>query len=138
MLRKWLFRKVAYTLFSKQAKRYAGNKGSAKGLLANAERKAASNQLSFKNLWAKLQTMLSLLKAWSNGSYRKVPYRSLIMILISVIYFVSPIDIIPDFLIGFGLIDDAAVVAFVLSQIDKDLVLFEQWQREKQLAITVK
>ncbi len=33
------------------------------------------------------------------------------LIILSAIYIVSPIDIIPDFLIGFGLADDFALIA---------------------------
>jgi len=32
------------------------------------------------------------------------------LIILSVIYVFSPIDIVPDFLAGFGLIDDAGVL----------------------------
>lgn len=40
-----------------------------------------------------------------------------ILILISIIYLVSPIDIIPDFLLPFGIADDFIVLLFLIREI---------------------
>lgn len=50
------------------------------------------------------------------------------MVIVAIIYFVSPIDMIPDALVGIGFIDDAAVIAFVVAQINADLDNFLAWE----------
>ncbi|WP_026692250.1 YkvA family protein [Peribacillus kribbensis] len=129
MLRRWLFTKIAYRLFRGQADRYIKSNGKGSGLLARALRKAGKNELSLKGVWTRLQLLFELVKAWSTGRYRDIPYRSLLMIVIGIIYFVSPIDFIPDFLFGLGILDDAAVLGFIVSQMDPDLNRFQQWKK---------
>lgn len=40
--------------------------------------------------------------------------RSIILYLLAIIYVVSPLDFIPDALLGFGQLDDAAVVIAII------------------------
>ena len=81
----------------------------------------------FKQTWAYFMAMFRLIRSYANGSYREVPWQSLLMIIGAVIYFVSPIDLIPDFLPG-GFIDDALVVSLVLKSVKNDLDEFMQWE----------
>jgi uncharacterized membrane protein YkvA (DUF1232 family) len=68
-----------------------------------------------------------MLRAYFTRSYRDVPWRTVTWGLAAVVYFVAPLDFIPDFLLG-GLVDDAAVVMFVARQIQKDLDAFLEWE----------
>lgn len=132
MLKKILFKRIAYRLFSSKAKTYAENKMKTKRLLSESEKKASSHKTSLKHIWSNIRILFQLLKAWTTGEYRDVPYRTIIMILVGLIYFISPIDLIPDFLTGPGLLDDTAVLAFLLSQITPDLNKFVQWKENQQ------
>lgn len=42
-----------------------------------------------------------------------------------------PLDLIPDFLIGLGFGDDAAVLVFVFKQISNDLEDYKIWKAEQ-------
>jgi uncharacterized membrane protein YkvA (DUF1232 family) len=137
MLRKWFLTKVAYSLFKSEAQRYTDNKEDASGLLKRAFGKAKKNEVSLKGVWGRLQTMFELVKAWASGSYREIPYRTLLMIMVTIVYFVSPIDFIPDFLFGIGILDDAALIAFVISQLDKDLEAFSEWRSAQKNIVEV-
>ncbi|WP_129596491.1 YkvA family protein [Anaerophilus nitritogenes] len=44
-----------------------------------------------------------------------------IMIVGSIVYVISPIDLIPDPILGLGWIDDAVVVGYMISKISKEL-----------------
>jgi len=44
-----------------------------------------------------------------------------------LLYFVSPIDFVPDFLPG-GLIDDAFVLSLIIRQIKTDLYKYKEWK----------
>jgi uncharacterized membrane protein YkvA (DUF1232 family) len=75
-----------------------------------------------------LQTLLRLSKAWARREYRLIPWRSLVYAVAAIVYFVNPIDLIPDVLVGIGFIDDAAVIGFVVHAISDDLRAFKAWE----------
>ena len=72
--------------------------------------------------------MLRLLRAWSGGRYRDIPWSSLVSIIATVVYFVTPADLVPDFLLGWGFVDDAALLAWVLGSVRSDLDDFLAWE----------
>jgi uncharacterized membrane protein YkvA (DUF1232 family) len=41
---------------------------------------------------------------------------------------ISPIDIIPDYIIGLGLIDDIAILGLSLYFLEKDLIKYKEWK----------
>ena len=45
-----------------------------------------------------------------------------------LIYFVMPVDAIPDFILALGLVDDAALLGWVLSSVRTDLERFVEWE----------
>lgn len=44
---------------------------------------------------------------------KKVPFYKKAMILGSLLYFILPIDIVPDYILALGWLDDVAVAAFI-------------------------
>lgn len=49
-------------------------------------------------------------------------------IVAGLIYFVSPLDAIPDFIPGLGLVDDLAVLAWVMKTWGGELEAFRTWR----------
>ena len=82
----------------------------------------------FAAVRAELATMLALLQAWAQGDYRGVSGKALLAVAAAVVYFVAPLDAIPDFLLGLGYIDDVAVIGYVLKQLQSELEAFRAWQ----------
>lgn len=72
-----------------------------------------------------------LLAAWSKGQYRDVPWTSLLSIGAALIYFINPIDVIPDFLFG-GFIDDIGVLTWVSTHVADDVRKFRQWKQKQR------
>ena len=97
-------------------------------LIDNATGKANQRKGPLKEVWNSLMACFRLIKAYANGSYRKISWQSLAMIVASVIYFVMPVDLIPDFLVGFGLLDDAALLAWTIRTISADINAFIEWE----------
>lgn len=62
-----------------------------------------------------LMTLFDLIGDYAKGNYRKIPLRVIISAVAGVIYLVSPIDIVPDFIPVVGWLDDAAVVTLILN-----------------------
>ena len=75
-----------------------------------------------------LLTMVAMLRAWARGDYKGVSTKALLSIAAGVLYFVSPLDAIPDFLFGVGLVDDVAVIGYVVKQVRSELLRFRHWQ----------
>lgn len=75
-----------------------------------------------------VQTLLRLMRAYGEGRYRQVSGRNLALAGLAIMYLVSPLDVMPDFLPG-GFFDDAAVIGFILKKIRTELGAFEIWEQ---------
>lgn len=63
-----------------------------------------------------------------NGNYKDYSVKSLLFVVAAMIYLVSPIDVIPDFIFGIGLTDDVAVIVFVLREVSLELDKYNKWK----------
>lgn len=70
-----------------------------------------------------------LINSWIRGDYKEIPIGSIFAALAAVIYFVSPVDFIPDVIPVIGHLDDAAVVGLVLHMIKTDLDEYMEWRQ---------
>lgn len=82
-------------------------------------------------LWTDLPLLFRLLNAWKDGSYRGLSVRTLALLAAALLYVLSPVDVMPDFVPGIGLIDDAAVLAFLLHSMAQDLAAFRVWEKNR-------
>lgn len=76
-----------------------------------------------------LKTLLRMTKAWSRGEYRDIKKSSITYSILGLIYFLTPTDFAPDFIIGLGFIDDIAVLKWVLEKIKMDIDRFKLWEK---------
>jgi len=83
------------------------------------------------DLWNYLAAMFRLIREWAAGRYREMPWQSLVLAIASVIYFVSPADLIPDFIPVVSHIDDAGVIALMVAAIRGDLDNFLAWEKTR-------
>ncbi len=118
----------SYGKSKNKAADYIKSKDKLSGLIDKASTKANGKQSPLKDVWASLLAFFRLIRAYANGSYRQVSPQALLMIVASVVYFVSPIDLIPDFIFGLGLIDDATVLAWTIRACASDLASFIHWE----------
>ena len=82
-------------------------------------------------LWTDLPLLIRLLKAWKDGSYGGLSVRTLASCAAALLYVLSPVDLIPDFIPGVGLIDDAAVLFLLLHSTAQDLAAFRVWEQSR-------
>ncbi|MBQ3466154.1 MAG: DUF1232 domain-containing protein [Firmicutes bacterium] len=83
---------------------------------------------------ADVPRMIALLKDYIQKDYTEVPKKSLIFIVAALLYLINPKDIIPDTVLGVGLIDDAAVIAACIALTKKDLDSYDAWKDAKAAA----
>ncbi len=117
-----------YKSFEKRADEYISDGEKAAELLENARKKAGKKRGSLSKIWEKVQLLFSLLDDWLHGRYKVIPTKSIVMIIVAVAYFVFPLDLLPDFIVGLGFVDDVAVLGFVIGQINKDLEDYRVWK----------
>jgi uncharacterized membrane protein YkvA (DUF1232 family) len=119
----------AYERAKSKASEYANDPEKLKGLIGDATKKAESNKGPLKEVWDTLMAFFRLLHAYSQGHYREVPTLSLIMIIVSIIYFLSPVDLIPDFIPVAGYLDDAALLGWTMKTVKSDIDNFMSWEQ---------
>ncbi len=78
---------------------------------------------------ADVTVLASLARAYVRKEYTAIPFGSIAAIVGALIYFVSPIDVIPDFIPGLGHIDDAAVIAVCWKMAYRDIEKYIKWRK---------
>jgi uncharacterized membrane protein YkvA (DUF1232 family) len=119
---------------SNRASEYLRDREKTMKLIGDARRKAgdampASGPLV--EVWHYLQTLFRLVGAYTRREYTDIPWKSLVLIGGAILYFVMPADLIPDIIPVAGLVDDAAVIAFVVAQVRGDLDAFAAWEASR-------
>ena len=114
-----------------KAEKLLDNKKKLNQLLKEGEAKAKAKQAKLKGVWADLQTLFRLLKAWQKRSYTKVPWKTILYIVAALIYFINPFDLVPDFIPGLGLVDDLSILTFVINSVKNDIEEFKKWETEE-------
>jgi uncharacterized membrane protein YkvA (DUF1232 family) len=117
-----------------RAEDYLNDPEKSKKLLDQALKKAATKEEHkgpLVEVWDKLKAMFRMFQAYIKREYTVVPWGSIVLVVVAIIYFVAPIDLIFDWIPVAGFVDDAAVIAFVIKQIQKDLDAFLRWEELK-------
>src|SRR2546421_1046125 len=82
----------------------------------------------FADTWPYLMGMIRLLRDYHRAEYRDISEQNLQIIIAAILYFVSPFDVIPDWVPVLGHIDDAFVVSLALKSVRGDLDTFMAWE----------
>lgn len=72
--------------------------------------------------------LLSIVKDYFKGNYKKVPYWAIGAIAFTLLYVLNPADFMPDVLPFVGLIDDATLVGVCLYLVEKELKDYKIWK----------
>jgi uncharacterized membrane protein YkvA (DUF1232 family) len=103
-------------------------------LAQHARHKASGSSNSrIRELGDRIKLLGRLVRAYATGSYREISVGNIVLIVAAILYFVTPIDLIPDAIPGAGLMDDATVLAFVLAKLETELERFSDWEKARAI-----
>jgi len=113
-----------------RARRLVRDPAALDDLAQHARSKAAgSSNGRIRELGDRIKLLGRLVRAYANGTYREISVGNIVLIVAAILYFVTPIDLIPDAVPGAGLMDDATVLAFVLAKLELELERFSAWEK---------
>ena len=76
-----------------------------------------------------LRLFIRIINAYTSKEYTYVPWKTICLIVAGLIYFIYPVDLIPDFIPVSGLIDDIALIAWIYESIQDDIDNFLEWEK---------
>lgn len=116
--------------FEKKAKDLSLDKEGLENLLEKVKDKIKSNR-ELNEIFDETKLFLDMLNDWIHGRYKNLSTSSIVTMIVSLIYLISPIDLIPDFLPG-GFLDDIAVIYFASKKISKEMEDYKIWKMEQE------
>lgn len=116
-----------FTNATSRARKILKDPEALKKVAEEANRSGASRSGPFAAVMDDFRTLVRLVVAYARGNYRDIPADALVLVVGGLIYVVSPLDLIPDFL-PVGYVDDAAVVIWVVKSVRDELDAFRAWE----------
>ena len=120
----------AKLLFEEKAKTIANSKGKLNKLLHNVSVKLQKfgENPQVKEMTEHVDVLYRMVKAHVNGTYQGLSSRSVGLIALGLVYFITPVDLIPDFIPFIGYVDDLSVLLAVGKSLQTDIVKFRVWE----------
>ena len=116
---------------SKDAEELLHDEDKMERFLERLEKKLQKVPMVGKQL-SNIPVLISLVKAYVRKEYKDAPLGSIIAIISALIYFLAPIDLLPDSIPVLGYVDDAAMFAFVWKMVDDDVEEYKTWKEENE------
>ena len=102
-------------------------------LLRHAYERMTTHSNVLSAVWTDLRTMMRLLIRWADRSYRRVGWTPLVLMVGALLYFVVPVDVVPDALGARGFVDDVTVITTVVGRVRDELDRFRRWEDNRAL-----
>ena len=128
--------KRIYDKCAVKAKKILPNKKKLSKTIKKARRifERLHNLPRFDALSKNICNFCDLLVDYLEGRYTKLPVCTIIAVIGGLLYLVLPFDFIPDYIPGFGWLDDAAVMGFIVNAEQNEVDEYLEWKNSQPLA----
>lgn len=99
------------------------------GVLRNRRKRAQKGPGPVGNPIQRAKALPRLWKAWRSGRYPELPRSQVVLWAVALVYLVSPIDLLPEFLPVIGVTDDAGMLVWLLSSVSVASGSFLRWEK---------
>lgn len=115
----------------RKAEKTIADKAKTQKTVLKAEEKAEKHRSVLHYVWDDLSAMFRMVGTWSTGKYTRIPMRTLLFSVGTILYFINPLDVLPDILPTLGYVDDVAFIGYTAISFRSDIKRFLLWE-EKQ------
>lgn len=122
----------------KKAESYLKHPTQVAKLLSDSLKKASAKKgvgALAGEVWENLQLLTRMIKAASTGEYKYISTPTLVGGVAVLIYFLMPIDVIPDVIPVIGLLDDASLLAWFMTSIKTELDKYKEWEATRPVKV---
>ena len=95
--------------------------------LADEKRKDSK----FQQLFDVALTLVRLVRRYASGDYRQISTTTIVLGLAVLLYVLSPIDLIPDFIPVIGFLDDLSLISWFVGKFQGEIVKFREWEAKQ-------
>lgn len=95
-----------------------------------------SKDNKFRQLFDIALTMVRLVRSFISGEYRDVSTSTIISGLAVLLYVLSPIDLVPDFIPVLGFLDDLSLVSWWVGKFQTEIIKFRTWESSRHAGIS--
>ena len=114
-----------------KAKDVAKDNNRIRAVISRAKEKiqrVASNSEEFQEFRSKVDVLLRMAKAHISGEFKAFSWKTILLIVFGLLYFIAPLDVIPDFLPALGYSDDVSIIYFIFQKLSDDIDRFSEWE----------
>ena len=92
-----------------------------------ASKEAKTNK--FRQLFEVALTLVRLVRSYISGEYREISTSTIVSGLAVLLYVLSPIDLVPDFIPVLGFLDDLSLVSWFVGKFQGEIIRFQEWEK---------
>lgn len=101
-------------------------------LIDAAINKMGRHAENLKGIIDDLKLIFRLVRAWANGQYKDISLEAVIILIGAIIYFLMPIDAIPDVIPVIGYMDDVTVIVLALATVKGEIDRYRTWEESQK------
>lgn len=126
-----LSKNAIFTVFIDRATKLLGKPFKVVAILNETADKLASKDSpdnKFRQLFDVAATLGRLVRNYVSGDYREIATSTIISGFAVLLYVLSPIDLIPDFIPVLGFLDDLSLISWYLGKFQLEITKYREWE----------
>jgi len=87
-----------------------------------------SKDNKFKQLFDVALTLVRMVRDYVKGDYREIQTSTIISGIAVLLYVISPLDLVPDFVPVLGFLDDLAIISWFMGKFKVEISHYRTWE----------